>query len=49
MEYLDHPTGMGIYTTLPVEIADYIIQASPIAVGGQLGAGALAMLAAEEP
>lgn len=48
-DYLKNPNGLGIYDILPVNVADSVVNAGPIAVGGQLMYGLHQMLAGAEP
>lgn len=49
MAHLLHPKGFGIFDHQPVEIADPMMFAGPLAVGGQLAGMLHAGLAAQEP
>jgi hypothetical protein len=48
-DYAFNALSMGIYNVVPTQVADCIVNAGPIAVGGQLVQGVHQMLAASEP
>ena len=47
--YITHPSGLGMYNILPVEVADSITMAGPLSVSAQLLQGMHAMQAMGEP
>lgn len=48
-EYAHHPNAFGMYKLLPKEVVDHIAMGGPLAVGGQLMGGVIALQAAQEP
>ncbi|KAJ5935764.1 hypothetical protein N7466_005311 [Penicillium verhagenii] len=48
-DYSLDPLGLGVYDSLPVDLADKIMMSSPLGVGGQIMVEQAAVLAAKEP